>query len=934
MFSRIVSGVKFGVLLVLAPVLARAQGLDPLEFFETRVRPVLASNCYACHTDSQLGGLRLDSRANILKGGKSGPAVVPGQPEASLLIRAVNQTDPKLKMPMGGRLKDSEIADLTAWVKMGAPWPEASPVAKSPDVGIDPKRRQFWSFLPLRKPALPAVKDMTWPKTDIDHFTLAKLEERGLKPVQAADKRTLIRRATFDLTGIPPALEEIEAFLKDTSPNAFARVVDRLLASPQYGVRWARYWLDVARYGEDDFRGSVVPPKPAYPNAWRYRDWVIEAFNQDMPYQLFVKAQIAADRLEGNNEKLLPGMGFFGLGPWYYDTGDPRDARANERNDRVDALTRGFLGLTVACARCHNHKYDPITINDYYALAGVFGATEYQEIPLAPPSVVAEYQAHQKRIKDQETAIKQFLEAQSSQLGEILAYQTSDYLRGAWRMLGPERLDLQKVAKEADLDDETLQKWVKYLGNPQKDHPYLKTWNELLARQGPTEEAARFADELQALVLGILAEKKKVDEDNKILMALANPEKKKFGIEDDSRLLPNRFATVADYCVGCDVAAKHIERNKFVFWSDLFASKRPLEDNVTWTTDGVFYYPEGKLERFLSGPWKSHLDSLRGQLAALKKAVPPPYPYLHVIADVQHPADLRIHLRGSPYNLGEEVPRRFLEVLCEPKPAVFSKGSGRLELAEAIAAHPLAARVIVNRIWERHFGRGIVSTLSNFGQFGETPTHPDLLEYLASRFMEGNGSMKALHREIMLSETYQLSSEKSESNFAADPDNQLYWRANRRRLDIEAIRDSLLFVSGTLDLTVGGVSAELTDENNRRTIYGKVSRVKIHELLGLFDFPDPSNSSERRNVTNVPLQRLFFMNSEFMARQAEALASRILSDAGDDAARIKKAYPLLYGREATEIEVQLGLDFLRSRPAAWPQYAQALLSINELIFLN
>ncbi|MCI0419988.1 MAG: DUF1553 domain-containing protein, partial [Acidobacteria bacterium] len=548
--------------------------------------------------------------------------------------------------------------------------------------------------------------------------------------------------------------------------------------------------------------------------------------------------------------------------------------------------------------------------------------------------VVAEYQAHQKRIKDQETAIKQFLEAQSSELGEILAHQTSDYLRAVWRILGPEKLDLQKVAKDADLDDETLQKWVKYLGNPQKDHPYLKTWNELLARQGPAEEAARFADELQALVLGILAEKKKVDEDNKILMALANPEKKKFGIEDDSRLLPNRFATIADYCVGCDVAAKYIERNKFVFWSELFASKRLMADNVTWTTDGVFYYPEGKLERFLSGPWKSHLDSLRGQLAALKKAVPPPYPYLHVIADVQHPADLRIHLRGSPYNLGEEVPRKFLEVLCEPKPAVFKKGSGRLELAEAIATHPLAARVIVNRIWERHFGRGIVSTLSNFGQFGERPTHPDLLEYLASRFVEGNGSMKALHREIMLSETYRLSSEKSEPNFAADPDNQLYWRANRRRLDIEAIRDSLLFVSGTLDSTVGGASAELTDENNRRTIYGKVSRVKIHELLGLFDFPDPSNSSERRNVTNVPLQRLFFMNSEFMARQAEALASRLLSEPGDDAARIKKAYPLLYGREATEIEVQLGLDFLRARPAAWPQYAQALLSINELIFVN
>ncbi|MGH9426287.1 MAG: DUF1549 and DUF1553 domain-containing protein, partial [Terriglobia bacterium] len=617
---------------------------------------------------------------------------------------------------------------------------------------------------------MPTVKDRGWPKTNLDHFILANLEERGLKPVQATDKRTLIRRATFDLIGLPPTLEEIDAFLKDTSATAFAKVVDRLLASPQYGVRWARHWLDLARYAEDDVRGTVVPPKPAYPNAWRYRDWVIEAFNQDMPYKLFVKAQIAADLLEGKNEKLLPGMGFFGLGPWYYDTADPRDARANERNDRVDALTRGFLGLTVACARCHDHKYDPISISDYYALAGVFGGTEYQEVPLAPPSVVAEYKAHQKRIKDQETAIKQFLGAQSSELGEILAHQTSNYLGAAWRMLGPERVDLQKVANEANLDEETLQKWAKYLGTPQKDHPYLKTWNELLARKGPAEEAARFADEFQSLVLGILAEKKEVDEDNKILMAQANPEKKKFGTEDDSRLLPNRFTATADYCVGCNVAVKHIERDKFILWSELFAPKRLLEDNVTWTADGVLYYPEGRLEHFLSGPWKSHLDFLRGKLATLKKASPPPYPYLHVIADVQQPADLRIHLRGSPYNLGEAVPRRFLEVLCEPTPTVFRKGSGRLELAEAVAAHPLAARVIVNRIWERHFGRGIVGTLSNFGQFGERPTHPDLLEYLASRFLEANGSMKALHREIMLSETYRLSSEKSERNFAADPD--------------------------------------------------------------------------------------------------------------------------------------------------------------------
>ncbi len=934
MITRSLAGLTLLGLLV--PGFSLAQGTDPAEFFETRVRPVFVNNCFACHTASQLGGLRLDSKANLLKGGKSGPAIVPGKPEESLLVRAITHVDSKLKMPMGGKLKDAEIADIKKWVQMGAPWPEAavaSPVAAGASP-IDSKRRQFWSFLPLRKPDVPPVKDSRWPKTSIDHFILSKLEQRGLTPDGPAEKQTLLRRATFDLTGLPPTPDELSTFLQDTSTEAFAKVVDRLLASPQYGVRWARYWLDVARYGEDDFRGSVVPPKPAYPNAWRYRDWVINAFNQDMPFQQFVKAQIAGDLMEGPKEKLLPGLGFLGLGPWYYDTADPRDGRANERNDRVDAVTRGFLGLTVACARCHDHKYDPITNRDYYALAGVFGGTEYQEISLAPENVVAEYKRHQKRIKDKETEVKEFLKTQNRELGEILAHDTSAYLTATWRILGPEKSNAQKVAEEARLDRETLDKWAKYLANPQQDHPYLAAWGRLLAGKESSESLARIADEFQSLVLATLAEKKEVDADNDVLMAQHNPEKKKFGIADESRLLPNRFTTVADYCSGCDVALKNIARDKFVLWRDLFAPKRLLADNVTWTEDGVYYFPEGKLERFLSGPWKKHLDSMRAQQAALKKTAPAPYPYLHVVQDLPHPVNLKLHLRGSPYNLGDEVPRRFLEVLSNPEPVPFKQGSGRLELAEAIAAHPLAARVIANRVWAAHFGGGIVATQSNFGQIGEKPTHPELLEYLASRLLETNGSVKTLHREIMLSATYQLDSEKSDRNLSGDPENRLYWRANRRRLDIEALRDSLLFVSGSLDAKVGGPSSELTEENTRRTIYGKISRVKTNQLLALFDFPDPSATSERRNITNVPLQRLFFMNSDLIARQADGLAARLISAEKDDAARIKKAYPLLYAREASEREVQLGLEFLRAGASAWPEYAQALLSSNEFLFVN
>jgi len=922
------------VLVLIAPGPSlRGQSGEDEEFFETCVRPVLVSNCFSCHTNSQLGGLRLDSRASLLAGGKSGPAIIPGKPDESLLIRAISHTDTKLKMPLGGRLKNAEIRDITEWVKAGAPWPVSSATeVKKSDSRIDPRKKEFWSFQPLRRPEPPAVSNERWAKTSIDRFVFAKLEERGLKPARPADRQTLIRRANFDLIGLPPTPEEVAAFLADDTPNAFAKVVDRLLASPQYGVRWARYWLDIARYGEDDVRGSVEPPKPAYPNAWRYRDWVIDAFNRDMPYDVFVKAQIAGDLMDRDKNRAIAGLGFFGLGPWYYDTADPRDARANERNDRVDALTRGFLGLTVACARCHDHKYDPITTKDYYALAGVFGATEYQEVPLASAAVVEQYKAQQKGIREQEEAVQKFLKAQTQALSEILAHQASAYIQGAWRVLGPPKLVTSIVAATEKLDEELLRKWIKYLSNREKDHAFLNRWFGLLARGGPEADVRKIAEEFQAVVLGVVAEKKEIDENNRFLVAQANPGRRKFGAEDETRLFPNRFTSVADYCVGCDVALKTMAREKYVLWTELFAPKRRLADNLTWTEDGVMFFPEGRVERFLSGPWKNHLDVMGARLEKLKKESPPPYPYLHVIADVKEPADLRLHIRGSGYNLGEPVPRGFPDVLCAREPAVFRNGSGRKELAEAVASHPLTTRVMANRIWAHHFGRGIVGTPSNFGQTGERPSHPELLEYLASRFREGGWLMKALHREILLSATYQLGNDRMELNVQADPENRLLWRANRRRLDLEAMRDSLLFVSGALDMALGGPSFEWSVESKRRTIYGKVSRVKVSELLALFDFPDPSISSERRNVTNVPSQRLFFMNSDFMAHRAEALAKRVAGAAGDDAGRVRTAYRLLYGRTATESELQLGLEFLRSQ--SWPRYAQALLSSSEFVFVD
>jgi Protein of unknown function (DUF1553)/Protein of unknown function (DUF1549)/Planctomycete cytochrome C len=969
--------------LMAAPLNVTAQPQDTREFFEKRIRPVLAAQCFSCHTQSKMGGLQMDSLQGLLKGGKSGPAILPGKPEDSLLIRAITHVDPNLKMPLGSKLKEQEISDLTSWVKMGAPWPESAKMSQlTKTVGefiVLPEQRAFWSFQPIRKPALPEVKEKDWVKTPIDRFVLAQLEARGMKPAGAAAKRTLIRRASFDLTGLPPTPEQVEAFLNDSSPNAFSEVVDRLLASPHYGERWGRYWLDVARYGEDDPRGLS---QEKYPNAFRYRDWVIQAFNKDMPYDLFVKAQIAGDLLGGEKEReeLLAGTGFFGLGPWYYDITVPLQARADERHDRVDVLTRGFLGLTVGCARCHDHKFDPVSMRDYYALAGVFSSSSYREYPLASEEVVKAYDEQEKRIKAQEAAIQQFVQDQSSQLGSILARKTARYMVASWLVLEKERAaqpaprfegttrasqlespgvsgkdraeigrsessvtaaaevgpNVRSVAEQENLDPEVLGRWVRYLGNPEKDHPYLKSWNERIRDGASLDTIRKVADEFQAIVLSILEEKKSIDARNRVILEQNKPRK-----NAAMSFLPNGFFTYEEFCPGCSISVEALERDKYVVWSDLFA-KQVDGNDPTQREAGVLLFQDEKLERFLGEEWKTHWQSLRAELERLKKGLAERYPYLHTLTESNRTGNLQIHLRGSPFSLGDEVPRRFLTVLSDGEPVAFRQGSGRLELAEAVVAHPLAARVMVNRVWMHHFGQGIVATPSNFGRLGQRPTHPELLEYLASRLIENQWSIKTLHREIMMSAVYQLGSETTEQNRAIDPDNRWLWRANRRRLDAEALRDSLLFVSGNLDLAVGGPSSDLSTENRRRTVYGRVSRFRLDSTLALFDFPNPSITSEQRNVTHVPLQKLFFLNSSFMVAQAHALASRLKTlQVADDADRVRAAYLLLYGREASENEVQWGVEFLQKHTggsaadiASWQDYAQVLLSANELSFVE
>jgi Protein of unknown function (DUF1553)/Protein of unknown function (DUF1549) len=819
-------------------LIALALPLFANDAFEMHVRPVFADVCFSCHTDRK-----------ILK-------------EPAKIVEAIRY-DGIRKMPPSGKLKDDQIAAIEAWVKAGAVWPEGlKPEGLKPEglktaakpYEISAEQRNFWAFKPIANPAAPEVANKKWARTEIDRFILAKLETAKLQPAAPADRRTLIRRATFDLIGLPPTPEEVAAFEADKSSDAFARVVDRLLASPHYGERWGRFWLDVARYSDGKLNSEREEP---YPAAYRYRDWVIDAFNRDMPYDTFVKAQIAGD-LMPEPEKYRAGLGFYSLSPEFQD-------------ERVDATTRGFMALTVACAQCHDHKFDPIPTRDYYSMLGIFSNTSLHETPLVAKEEVTQWQAQKKRADDAEKALNEFVAAQGQQLAEILAAQASKYLMDA-----------------PGLDSETLTTWTAYLKRPKLDHPYLKAF---LASHSQKD-----ADEFQALLLKVNAEKKEVDDKNHITLGL-NPNR---GDLSNANLVS-------------------LERDKFVLWEDFFGNK------------GVLHYPDVKIDRFLSPQWKQHLDALHATLAEAKKELPPQYAFLQTIEDAPKWKEQRVWLRGSKDNPGDPAPPHLLQILSTGDPAKF-ENKPRLELAEHIASgqNPLTARVIVNRVWQHHFGQGLVRTPSNFGLQGDRPSHPELLDYLASRFVAEGWSMKKLHREIMLSSVYQLSAMNLSKNFEADPDNRMLWRFNRHRLDVEAMRDSLLSVSGKLDPKAGGPPEKFGPDDYRRTVYSYVSRYKLDSILGLFDFPIPQGTSEQRMETNVPLQRLFFMNSDFVMSQAKALASRL--DSSPEGPKIERIYEMVYQRAPSAEEKKLAQDFLKDSTMA--QYLQVLLSSNEFNFYD
>jgi mono/diheme cytochrome c family protein len=750
---------RAGADIAAAPVVAAQPAIpaEDLQFFEARIRPVLADHCYKCHSreaDKIKGGLMLDTREGMLHGGDTGPALEPGKPGDSLIIDAISYKDADLQMPpKGERLSDQEVADITDWIRRGAFDPR-SLVAKGSSQAYGGVGRDHWSFLPVKKQAVPAVADTAWCQTPIDNFILARLGENGIRPNPRADKYTLLRRATFDLTGLPPTEAEVQRYLVDDSPQAWAKVVDRLLASPHYGERWGRYWLDVARYA--DTKGDTPQREdPRYPFAWTYRDYVIDAFNTDKPYNQFILEQLAADRLLADqirhnrsaepDQKPLAALGFLTLGNRF------ENSTNDIINDRIDVTTKAFLGLTVSCARCHDHKFDPIPTADYYSLYDVF----------------------------------------------------------------------------ANSGEPAQEPWL---------HPVLKT-----------PEIADYLTRMRAA------------EDAKAAVDLEIRELRRSGVPEAERPARRR-----------ELVKQLAQANKAV--ADLDAG------------------PEAP-------------------------------PKAQVLVDVPSPRDYPVLLRGEAQNKGPMVTRHFLSILSpDPKnPIPFRDGSGRLDLARAIASptNPLTARVLVNRVWQQHFGTGFVSTPDDLGNQSAPPTDPELLDYLAAQFVSDGWSIKKLQRLIMMSSVYQEANTGDSRYAEVDPDDKLQWRYNTRQFDFEEMHDSILAIAGTIDLTMGGRPVPIGSEGfaTRRAVYAFIDRRNPAEILTQFNFPNPSVPTGKRFLTQVPQQQLFLMNSPLVIETARKLThtSEFLGQTTDEL-RVASLYISVFQRPPTPDEIKLCLRYVESNP--------------------
>jgi hypothetical protein len=968
-----------------------AQTPSEREFFERKIRPLLVENCYKCHSTGQKkkGELHLDSRAAILKGGDSGPAVVPREPTNSLLIKAVGYADPDLRMPPQKRLAAEQIADLTAWVKMGAPWPADGSVSAAKVAAFDlSERKKHWAWQPVRVVPAGAVTKSDWVKSPIDQYLLAALEAKGLAPAPPAEKRTLIRRVTFDLIGLPPTPAEIAAFLNDDSPHAFAKVVDRLLASPHYGERWGRHWLDLARFAETYGHEFDFP----IPEAYRYRDYVIRAFNADVPYNQFVKEHIAGDLLpnprrhptEGFNESIL-GTGFFLLGEAKHSPVDSRGDHADRLDNQIDVFSKTFLGLTVACARCHDHKFDAIPQKDYYALSGYLQSARFQRAFIDDPGPLRKQLSELKEARQQ---LDRERVAVSAKLLREKAGELAKHLVSA--RLGQPNPTAHGYEVFADFPMDGLKDWfvtgeafgISAATPVSRDGPVRRIHQRGLAHSGLVAEKMAGAIRSPTFTIG----------KKKILYRVAGKGGQVRLILDGLQLIQEPI--YGGLAFGVNNPALHWHVQDVSMWAGHRAYVEVLDDGPGHVaveqilfaddgppTDAPLVIPTDEkqareLVMQIARQWEDETlgsrpdrvlllnellradvvtrstvggakpSPLLDKVRQLEAALPTPRRGLALAAGT--PIDEHVFIRGSHKKLGEVVPRRFLEAIVGNR-----NGGDRLDLARHLLdpSCPLVPRVMVNRIWQHHFGEGIVRSVDDFGVLGQRPTHPELLDFLAAEFVRQGWSVKKMHRFMLLSSTYQMPSTPDSKADQIDPENRLLHRMPVRRLEAECVRDAILAVSGQLDLKMygPGVMPYLTpfmagrgrpatsgplDGAGRRSIYVNVRRNFLTPMFLAFDYPVPFSTMGRRGVSNVPAQALTLMNNPFVEQQAELWARRVFAEK-DSRKRVMAMYEAAVGRLPSDQEMDDALEFVRGNDLrAWADFGHALFNVKEYIFVR
>lgn len=904
-----------------------------LEFFEKRIRPVLVEQCGKCHSAEAekskklKGGLLLEDRTSLLKGGDSGPAIVPGKAAESLLIKTLRY-DGDVRMPPKGKLPDAVIADFESWINRGAVAPETTVASGRKPMGMSLEEgRRFWAYRAPAMPQLPAVQQQSWPINPIDQFILARLEAAGLKPVPEADRATLARRVAYDLTGLPLPLEAVDAFCADTSPDAYEKLVDRLLDSPQFGERWGRHWLDLARFGESlTLRGFIMK------EAWRYRDYVIDAFNNDMPLNQFVREQIAGDLLPATSvadrRRQLIATTFLALGNTNLEEQDKKQLRMDVVDEQLDVIGKGLLAQTITCARCHDHKFDPIPTRDYYALAGILrnakamehaNVSKWMEVPLPLDP-------------DEETRVSEHERA-------VAALQAK--LKSATAKGGPRKgiLAVTEVPGIA-VDDAQAKKVGQWQVSQHSGHfvgsGYVHDQNS-----GKGEKTITFDPDLPASgrYEVRLAYSPGTSRAEAVPVTVFSADGEKTILVDMRKSPPieDRFISLGEY------------RFEKAGQSFVIVSNEGTNGHVT-ADAAVFLPAERAATSDKAGKTRAATGSADATLQAeLKRleASGPKRPMVMTVVEEKQIEDAKVHVRGSVHNQTQAVPRGFLQVATiGPVPTFPTNQSGRKELADWLASrdNPLTARVFANRAWHWLFGAGLVRTTDNFGTTGELPSHPELLDYLAVTFIEEGWSVKKLIRRIVLSRTYRQS---VGTDHQADPENRLFGRANRRRLDAEALRDTMLQVSGQLTLDQGGPTYPATlaadygfkPTDTRRSVYTPVFRNALPEFFSVFDFADSSVVMGQRNVSTTAPQALFLLNHPFPAEQARLAAVRLLqTETTADDARLTRAYRWTVGRPPTPQERAIALRFLQPHQAdvtaAWATLFQTLFASADFRYLN